>query len=38
MIPLKPIGDSGGKAITIAEGNPSGVGAKRRWQDQRELR
>src|ERR1700733_1584687 len=29
--PLKAISDSGGKAITIPEGNRSGVGAKRRW-------
>ena len=30
-IPLKAISDSGGKAITIPDGNRSGVGAKRRW-------
>ena len=30
-IPLKAISDSGGKPITIPEGNRSGVGAKRRW-------
>jgi hypothetical protein len=30
-IPLKAIGHSGGKPITVPGGNPSGVGAKRRW-------
>src|SRR5690349_17979334 len=30
-IPVKAISDSGGKPITIPEGNRSGVGAKRRW-------
>ena len=30
-IPLKAISHSGGKPITVPEGNRSGVGAKRRW-------
>jgi hypothetical protein len=30
-IPLKAIGHSRGKPITVPEGNRSGVGAKRRW-------
>jgi hypothetical protein len=30
-IPLKAIGHSGGKPITVPGGNRSGVGAKRRW-------
>src|ERR1700683_4944069 len=30
-IPPKAISNSGGKPITLPEGNRSGVGAKRRW-------
>jgi hypothetical protein len=30
-IPLKAIGDSGGRPITIPDGTDQGVGAKRRW-------
>jgi hypothetical protein len=30
-IPPKAISNSGGKPLTIPEGNRSGVGAKRRW-------